>query len=160
MKKKKNFLLLTLSLFIVVVVNLIGALATRPSIANWYESLIKPSFNPPNWIFMPVWTFLYLLIALSLFLVLKTKKDKDISKKTAYWVFGTQLSLNSLWSVLFFGLHLPLIALVDLIVLWILIIFTIIKFSEINRQSAWLLVPYLIWVGFAGVLNFAIYYLN
>jgi len=158
MKKiSKNARLFLLSIFIIIVVNLIGAGFTQPSIEGWYNNLVKPSFNPPSWLFMPAWLFLYFLIALSLFLVLRKDHPK---KKQSLWIFGIQLVLNSLWSVIFFGLHLPLIAFIEIIFLWIFILLTMIWFYKIDKDAAFLLIPYLMWVSFASVLNFAIYYLN
>ena len=133
----------------------IGGLFTASSVSTWYVELNKPVFNPPSWIFGPVWTLLYLLIGISLYLVWIKKDDVR-----AFFVFGIQLFLNALWSILFFGLKLPLYAFIEIILLWIAILMTIIYFYRINKTSAYLLVPYILWVSFAAVLNFSIFILN
>jgi tryptophan-rich sensory protein len=153
----------TLRLFITIVIcegaGIIGSIFTTSSIGTWYTGIIKPSFNPPNWIFGPVWTTLFLLMGVSLYLVWM-EKFSGTNIKGAITVFGIQLGLNVLWSVIFFGLHSPLWALVCLIVLWLTILLTMIKFYPISRLAAWLLLPYILWVSFAGVLNFFIFRLN
>lgn len=145
----------------VVLCELVGTFATPftiSSIPTWYATLNRPSFSPPNWIFGPVWTILYFLMGVSLYLVW----DKGLSKKVkiALYYFGTQLFFNFLWSILFFGIHSPILGLVDIVMLWILIILTIQKFLPISKPAAYLLIPYLLWVSFATVLNLAIVILN
>lgn len=137
----------------------VGSLFTLRAIPNWYGTLQKPALNPPSWIFGPVWTTLYALMGISAFLVYqKGWKRKDV--KFALGVFGVQLFLNAIWSIIFFSLHQPGIAFIDITLLWIFILVTMIIFSKISKPAAWLLLPYLIWVSFAIYLNLAIAMLN
>jgi translocator protein len=138
---------------------LIGTVFTVGAIQNWYIYLNKPDFSPPNWIFGPVWTVLYTLMAIALFLVWQTGLNNRVTK-IAFWVFIFHLAINALWSILFFGLKSPALALVDITVLWILIVASIYLFYRVRKISAWLLVPYLVWVSFATALNFYIWKLN
>ncbi len=140
-------------------VGALSGLATASSVTTWYTTLNKPFFNPPNWLFAPVWTLLYAMMGLAAGLVWAST-DASKSRNTALVVFGVQLLLNSLWSILFFGLRNPTLALVEIILLWAAIAFTIKKFRPINSTAAWLLVPYLLWVTFASILNTAIVILN
>lgn len=136
-----------------------GSLATFSSIATWYAHLNKPFFNPPNFIFGPVWSVLYALMAISLFLVWnKGLKHKKV--KAAFEVFILQLLLNLLWSLVFFGLHLPYVGLLVIIALWISIFYTLSLFKKISVTAYWLLVPYIAWVSFAMILNFFVAILN
>ncbi len=139
-------------------VGLLGSLFTIPSISTWYAQLNKPPFSPPNWLFGPVWTAIYLLMGVSLFLVL----EKKIKKQTDSLVvlFLVQLFLNFLWSVIFFGLHLPLAAFLEIILLWLSILLLIINSWKLSKLSAWFLIPYLCWVSFASILNLAVVILN
>ncbi|MBW2996610.1 tryptophan-rich sensory protein [Candidatus Woesearchaeota archaeon] len=148
---------LLISILIPFIASAIGSLFTASSVSTWYADLVKPSFNPPGWIFGPVWTLLYLLMGIALYLVW-VEKAKD--KETAYWLFGVQLFFNALWSVLFFGLRNPLLAFIEIIILWISILITIIYFCRINKASAYLMIPYILWVSFAAVLNFSLMILN
>lgn len=126
---------------------------------DWYDALIKPALNPPSWIFSPVWTVLYIMMAVSAFLVWKKGwKRKEV--RLALAMFGVQLALNLIWSPLFFGLQNPLLALVDIIVMLAAIIWTIILFYKLSRPAAYLLIPYFLWVSFATYLNFSIWWLN
>ena len=147
---------LIFSILIVQLAGFIGSLFTTTSQGSWYSEIIKPTFNPPNSVFGPVWTTLYLLIGISLYLILISKN----SKKTALYLFFTQLILNSLWSILFFGLENPLAAFIEIIVLWVIILLTILYFYKINKNAAYLLIPYILWVTFAAILNFFIFILN
>lgn len=134
-----------------------GSVFTASAVKGWYLVLAKPVLNPPNWVFAPVWTGLFLLLGIALYLVW----EKEIlDKKSAYWIFGVQLFLNFLWSVLFFGLRSPGWAYAEICLLWLAIIFNILLFRKISRTAAWLLVPYLLWVTFAAYLNFSIWRLN
>ena len=138
---------------------IIGSIFTFPSITTWYAGLAKPSFNPPNWLFGPVWTILYLLMGVSLYLFLqKWKPTKE--QKTGLTFFSIQLVLNLLWSIIFFGFPLPLIAFAEIALLWLSILFTLIYFRKPSEAAAWLLGPYLLWVSFAAALNFSIFLLN
>ncbi len=137
----------------------IGSIFTIPSIPTWYISLIKPTLAPPNWVFGPVWIILFALMGIALFLIWKNGvKSKD--NKIALSLFVSQLFLNILWSIIFFDLHSPVGAFLEIIFLWLTIFTTIIAFKKISRAAAWLLVPYLVWVSFAAYLNFTIWMLN
>jgi len=140
-------------------VGVVGSLFTFNAISGWYSTLQKPTLNPPSWVFAPVWTMLYAFMGISAFLIYqKGWKRKEV--KRALGVFGIQLFLNAIWSIIFFGLHRPGFALMDIVLLWIAILITIIAFAKIFKPAAWLLLPYLVWVSFATYLNFAIFYLN
>jgi len=153
--RMKKIWKLVISILIPFLASAIGGLFTASSVSTWYVELTKPSFNPPSWIFGPVWTILYLLMGISLYLVWIKKYDKP-----AFVVFGVQLVLNALWSILFFGLKVPLYAFIEIVFLWVAILMTIIYFYRINRTSAYLLIPYILWVSFAAVLNLSIFLLN
>lgn len=136
----------------------VGSLATIPNITSWYAALEKPVLNPPNWIFGPVWSLLYALMGVALaFIILQSTKS---SKKKAYFWFGAQLILNTVWSLVFFGLHFPWLGVAVIIALIASILMAIYEFGKIKRLSAWLLVPYLAWVCFATYLTVAIALLN
>jgi len=136
-----------------------GALFTLSAIPGWYAGLIKPALNPPNWIFGPVWTTLYFLMGIAAFLVWrKGLSQKDV--RTALIIFGIQLLLNVAWSVIFFGAHNPAGAFADIVLLWLAILATIITFYKISPAAAYLLLPYILWVSFAGYLNYAVWTLN
>ncbi len=138
---------------------IIGSFFTTASIKSWYVGIAKPAFNPPNWIFGPVWTTLFALMGIAAFLIWKKGGGrKDI--KIALGIFIVQLALNTLWSIIFFGLHNPGAAFIELIFLWLAILTTIIAFAKISKAAAWLLAPYILWVTFAGYLNFAIWQLS
>lgn len=125
----------------------------------WYEALAKPALNPPAWVFGPVWTALYVLMAIAAFLVWrKGWARKDV--RVALGAFAVQLFLNLIWSPIFFGAHSPLWAFVDIAALWIAIAWTNILFEKISRPAAYLLIPYLLWVSFAAYLNYSIIVLN
>ena len=133
---------------------------TRDAITNWYPTIIKPSFNPPNWIFRPVWSMLFTFMGISAGLVwAKIDFDKEIVKKSLLF-FAIQLALNVLWSFLFFGLHNPGLALIEIILLWLMIYETYNQFIKIDKIAGYLFIPYLIWVGFAAILNANIWWLN
>jgi translocator protein len=136
----------------------IGSLATIPNIPTWYAALNKPPLNPPNWVFGPVWSVLYLLIGATLALIILTITER--SKKRAYFWFSLQLILNAAWSLVFFGLHLPWLGVAVIIALIISIIMTMHEFYRINRLTAWLFAPYLAWVCFASYLTVGIALLN
>jgi translocator protein len=152
-------LMLTLCVVGCLIAGIIGSFFTTPSIKTWYADLVKPAFNPPNWLFGPVWTLLYILMGVSLYLYLQQWKGTR-EQKTGLAFFGIQLVLNALWSIIFFGLHMPLLAFAEIILLWMSILLTLLNFRKVSKAAAWLLVPYLMWVSFASALNFAIYFLN
>jgi tryptophan-rich sensory protein len=154
---------ITKILIVVVTCLAIGyfsGIVTRSAILDWYPTLIKPSFNPPNWIFAPVWSMLYIMMGVAAGLVWnRIDYDKDAVKKALVF-FAVQLALNALWSYLFFGLHNPMLAGLEIIVLWLMIYETYIQFAKINKIAGYLLIPYLAWVSFAAVLNASIWWLN
>lgn len=135
-----------------------GSAVTTPNISGWYQTLNKPTFNPPNYIFGPVWTLLYILMAISFYLVWNSKSSKI--KKRALQVFCLQLFLNLLWSFVFFGLHQIFLSVVVIIALFFSILYTVILFKKISKTAAYLLIPYILWVSFASVLNICILLLN
>lgn len=137
----------------------IGSIFTRQAIPNWYATLDKPAFNPPNWVFTPVWTLLYILMGVAAFLVWR-KGWGSRQVKIALVAFLVQLILNALWSVAFFGLESPLYGLIVIAVLWLSILFTTLSFYRISRVAGGLMLPYLLWVTFAAVLNESIWLLN
>lgn len=137
-----------------------SGIVTRSSIDTWYPTLIKPSFNPPNWVFAPAWSLLYLLMGVAAGLVWdRIEYEKEVVKNALVF-FAIQLALNALWSYLFFGLMNPLLALIEIFVLWLMIYETLLKFVKINKVAGYLLVPYLLWVSFATILNASIWWLN
>ncbi|MCS7250275.1 MAG: tryptophan-rich sensory protein [candidate division WOR-3 bacterium] len=154
-----KILKLLISILICQGAGILGSIFTTPSIPTWYRQLIKPPFTPPNWLFAPAWTLLFLLMGISLYLVWeKGLKDKEVKK--ALLIFLIQLVLNILWSFIFFTLKSLLFAFIEIVILWIAILLTIIYFYKISKASAYLLLPYLFWVSFASVLNFSILILN
>lgn len=174
---KKNILQLTGSILICELAGIIGSVFTFSAIPTWYATLNKPSFSPPSWVFGPAWTTLYALMGVALFLVWKSaghgkgennasarssKNTVDLRnhKKRAITVFFIQLLLNASWSPVFFGLRSPSLAFAIIILLWLSIVLTMIKFRKISKAAFWLLVPYILWVSFASVLNFSIWQLN
>lgn len=150
---------LIISVIVCVVAGFIGSLATMKSIPTWYAGLTKPSFSPPNALFGPVWTALYIMMAAAAFLVWRRGFETE-PVKIALIVFGAQLILNILWSILFFGLKMPGLAFCEIILLWILILATILLFRKVTNVAAWLMVPYILWVSFAAALNYSLWRLN
>jgi benzodiazapine receptor len=133
---------------------------TRSAITTWYPTLIKPSFNPPNWIFAPVWSMLYVIMGVAAGLVWDRIEVEKEAVKKALVFFAIQLALNALWSYLFFGLRNPMLAGLEIIILWLMIFETYIQFSKINKIAGYFFIPYLAWVSFAAVLNGSIWWLN
>lgn len=155
----KDVIYLGFSIFICLGAGMIGSLFTSSSIDTWYATLEKPTFNPPSWLFAPVWTALYFLMGISLFLILRQDLEKG-KIKLAISFFGLQLILNALWSFLFFGLQNPFLAFIEITILWIAILITILTFYKIKKVASTLLVPYIMWVTFATILNYFIWRLN
>lgn len=156
---KRQWISLLTSLALCFLAAMIGAYATYPSIGTWYATLHKPFFNPPNYVFGPVWTVLYTLMGISLHVVWMkgTKKKKNT---TALLYFFIQLSANTLWSLVFFYLHAPFLAFLVILFMWLMIFLTIQEFHKFSKIAAQMLYPYLAWVSFATLLNFAIVILN
>lgn len=166
---KKKFLPFFLCIGMCFAAGAIGSIATFPAIGTWYVHLHKPSFTPPNWVFGPVWTTLYFLMGVALYAVVKEKGKKQserqkqllkLEKKRGIIFFGAQLSLNTLWSLLFFGFKSPMLGLITILALWIFIFLTMKSFFAVKKISGILLVPYFAWVSFAMILNIAIVLLN
>ncbi len=137
----------------------IASLVTDPAASNWYANLNKPSFNPPGWIFGPVWTVLYILMAVSAALVWYRGLPGP-KVRIALVLYMVQLVLNASWTPIFFGLQMPLLAFIDILLLWAAILITILAFLRVSRYAALLMAPYLIWTTFAAILNFTLWYLN
>ena len=178
--KKIKFIV---SILVCQLAGIIGSFFTAPAIpTSWFTELKKPSFFPPNWLFAPAWTFLYLLMGISLFLVWKKnwgiiipagEQEKKAwnpfstklwrgswREENAIFIFALQLVLNILWSVIFFGLRSPGIAFFEILMLWVAILYTIVNFYRRSKPAAYLLIPYILWVSFAALLNFSIWQLN
>ena len=178
----KQITILLLFILLCLAAGAVGSIFTAEAIPTWYQSIIKPAFNPPSWIFGPVWTILYVLMGVSLYLV--WKNDWKVlnpvlvpSKKVwnrwseSFWVgawqkqnviaiFAIQYVLNILWSYVFFGLRMPGLAFFEILALWVSIIYLIINFYRISKPAAWILIPYIFWVSFAVYLNYSIWALN
>lgn len=148
---KNKYQALAIIILIVGAIALLGNWFTSTSIRDWYPTLNKPSWTPPAWVFGPVWTILYILMAVSMWLVWQKQPSNDV-----YFWFGIQLGLNLLWSFLFFYLQSPFLAFVDVCFLWWAILMTMMTFWKYSRPAALLLVPYIIWVTFAIALNLGI----
>jgi benzodiazapine receptor len=155
MKKIFKFLV---AIFIPLIVGFLGSLFTSSSVDSWYITINKPSFTPPNWLFAPVWTALYIIMGISFYLV--WIKGSGGLKRKAFTVYSFQLLLNLLWSMFFFGLRSPLIGFINIVVLWLFIVANIVLFYKISKVAGSLLIPYFLWVSFASVLNFSVYILN
>jgi translocator protein len=173
--KINNFFKLVIAIMISEMAGVIGALFTTPAVqSSWYAGIVKSALNPPAWVFGPVWTTLYALMGISFFLIWKQHPYiLENVRMLRLWKLGislffTQLALNTLWSIIFFGsISLTIndlnnigIALVEIVFLWLAILATIIAFAKISKLAAWLLVPYILWVSFAMYLNYAIWMLN
>lgn len=155
-KQTQHFLQLIGSIVICNLAGIVGAYATASSVSSWYLTLTKPAWNPPSWVFGPVWTLLYTMMGVSLYLIIREKKFRGITA----WAFSIQLVLNTLWSFLFFGLQNPFLGLIEIIALWVAIVVTITAFWQQVRLAGILLLPYLAWVSFASYLNYTLYRLN
>ncbi|MBW3004887.1 tryptophan-rich sensory protein [Candidatus Woesearchaeota archaeon] len=156
MKQMTKFLL---SMILPFIAASIGSYFTTASVSTWYAALQKPSFSPPNWIFTPVWIILYLMMGLALYLVWKEGWETKLVK-TGMILFFIQLVLNALWSIVFFGFHTPFYGLICIIALWVAIAATTYMFYRVSEKATYLMIPYLLWVTFAAILNYYIYILN
>lgn len=155
----KSKIVLISSIVLCELAGIVGSVFTFPSIDSWYSKLLKPSFSPPNWVFAPVWVLLYLLMGVSAYLVWE-KGIKKKNVKDSLEVFGLQLVLNTLWSLVFFGLQSPFYGLIEIVLLWVAILATMVKFHKISKTATLLLLPYILWVSFAMILNFYVWRLN
>ncbi len=158
-KGLNNWIKLTICLAVCIGSGFIGSFFTRGSIKTWYVFLEKPPFTPPGWLFAPVWFLLYVLMGVSAFLVWRVGLNQ-FHVREGLVIFIIQLVLNSLWSFAFFGLKSTIGGLLVIVPLWTAILLTIINFYRISKAAAYLLLPYILWVSFATVLNFHIYILN
>ena len=150
---------LAIAMFVSLAAGGLGSIFTSSAIPTWYATLTRPALNPPNWIFAPVWTTLFVLMGIATWLIWKQGIDKP-KVREALKIFLGQLTLNVLWSFIFFGLHNPGLAFLEIIFLWLAILATILSFSKVSKTAAFLLVPYIAWVSFASYLNLAIWRLN
>ncbi len=150
---------LLISIIICQAAGFFGSFFTRSSVSTWYQTLVKPSFAPPNWLFAPVWITIFVMMGISLYLIIKPENGTIINKK-ALMVFAFQLIFNILWSAAFFGLRSPLAGLIVISILWFLILFNIVEFYKISKTAGILLIPYILWVSFASVLNLEYWRLN
>lgn len=158
-KHHKNKTLLNFLMFIILAqfAGLLGSIFTTPNIRIWYDTLNKPNLNPPNWLFAPVWTILFLLMGISSYLIF-TAKDKN--RRIAMKLYFSQLILNIVWSIIFFAMRSPQFALVEIIILWVFILATISSFYKVKKIAGILFIPYILWVSFAMYLNYQIFILN
>lgn len=147
-----------ISIILCLGIGFLGGFATASSVNEWYVMLNKPIFNPPSYLFGPVWTLLYILMGVSVGMI--WHDGNSSAHRKAIGIFIIQLILNFLWSFLFFYFQQPFIAFIEIVVLWVMIILTIKHFYSIKKMAAYLLLPYLAWVSFASVLNFSLYWLN
>ena len=145
---------------ICLAVGYLSSNVTQSSIKTWYPTIEKPIFNPPNWVFAPVWIMLFIMMGIAAGMVWnKLESNKELVKKGLLF-FTVQLLLNALWSYLFFGLNNILLALIEIILLWLIIYETYYIFKQVDKKAGYLLIPYLAWVGFATILTGTIYWLN
>ena len=158
LSRMKNLLRFTGCLLLPLLVGGVSGYFTVNAVHSWYPQLNKPFFNPPNYLFGPVWTMLYLLMGVSFYLVLK--QPPSAARKKAVIVFVVQLVLNFCWSLIFFNFHLLSAALAEILVMWLMILWMIVSFYPISKAASLLQLPYLAWVSFASALNAAIVYLN
>jgi benzodiazapine receptor len=157
--KSRDIVKLVVSLVACQGAGAIGSIFTAPAIPTWYAALEKPSFNPPNWLFAPAWITLYLLMGVAAFLIWRQGLSHK-GVRAALIVFLVQLVLNALWSVVFFGLQSPLWGVVVILALWVAILLTILRFFRLSTAAGSLMLPYILWVSFAAVLNIALFVLN
>lgn len=151
MRKVGKFIL---SILLPLAIGFFASFFTQASVDTWYQTINKPVINPPDWVFAPVWTLLYILVGLAFYLV--WEKNFGSKKKMLLTIYFAQLFLNFLWSLLFFGLKNPILGLIDIILLWLFIFMNIIVFYRVIKAAGYLLIPYLIWVSYALLLNFSI----
>jgi len=149
---------LIISIMIPLTSGFLGSIFTGMSVKTWYLNINKPLFNPPGWIFAPVWTVLFILIGISFYIC--WNNDFGTNKKICLTVYFLQILFNFLWSLFFFGMRNPLFGLIDILILWLFIIANMILFYNVSKIAGYLLIPYFLWVSFATILNFSILLLN
>ena len=147
------------SVSVCLLTGFVGSFSTMDSVRTWYADLSKPSFNPPGWVFGVVWPILYVMMGIAAFLIW-SKGVGSRQTRVALGLFMFQLVLNGLWTPIFFGLHMMALALAEIILLWVAILATILAFRRISKPAAYILIPYILWVSFATVLNAALWHLN
>ena len=157
---KRDTAFAVLALGVVAATSILGQIATYPNLAPWYAGLVKPSFNPPNWIFAPVWTTLYALMAFALWRILRVRMPSGMHRRYMVGLFFLLLALNAAWSWMFFWAHSPLLGLINIVPQLGVVITTVVNFARVDRLAAFCLLPLAAWVAFAGVLNTAIWLLN
>ena len=157
---KRDTAFAVLALGVVAATSILGQIATYPNLAPWYAGLVKPSFNPPNWIFAPVWTTLYALMAFALWRILRVRMPSSMHRRYMVGLFFLLLALNAAWSWMFFWAHSPLLGLINIVPQLGVVIATVVSFARVDRLAALCLLPLAAWVAFAGVLNTAIWLLN
>lgn len=158
MKQKQWWISFVLFILLCFIVEVVASLWTKETVSTWYPTLAKPSWTPPAWIFGPVWTCLYIMIAISGWLIYRAEYSPD--RTIALMLYGGQLTLNFIWSFLFFSLRSPTLGLIDIVLLCLLITLTIIKTWAVRPLASLLLIPYLVWVIYATSLNAGIWLLN
>jgi tryptophan-rich sensory protein len=154
----KKIIQIIVCLLIPIIVGGIAGGITANEIGGWYTKLLKPTFNPPNYLFGPVWTVLYILMGVSLYMIWRTPPTP--ARTRALVAFGVQLFFNFWWSIVFFSFHALFIAIINIVLMWIAIVYMILLFKKIKPAAAYINLPYLAWVSFATALNIAIWWLN
>lgn len=157
---KRDTAFAVLALGVVAATSILGQIATYPNLAPWYAGLVKPSFNPPNWIFAPVWTTLYALMAFALWRILRVRMPSGMHRRYMVGLFFLLLALNAAWSWMFFWAHSPLLGLINIVPQFVVILATVVSFARLDSLAATCLLPLVGWVAFAGILNTAIWLLN
>ena len=147
-----------ISIGIAQLAGIVGSVFTASSVREWYPTMVKPDWNPPSWLFGPVWITLYTLMGIAAAMIWRQRELPEA--KLALWVYGIQLVLNALWSILFFGLKNPALAFAEILILLTLIIVTAVLFYKINHTAGLLMLPYIAWVAFASFLNYTLWQLN
>lgn len=159
MRNLSSTLKLVIAILVCEVIGFTSGLIGSAAMNTWFDNLQKPSWNPPSFLFAPVWTTLYALMGIAFWLIWKNETP-EANKRSAYAAFALQLFLNFCWSIIFFRFQSPFFALIEILLLLSMILLTIFQFSKISKTAAWLLVPYVLWVSFASVLNYTIWSLN
>jgi translocator protein len=155
----KNWVKAVISIATPQVVGITSSLFNETGEGSWYRSIAKPDWNPPGWVFAPVWTSLYVLMGIAFYIIWKSNATSGVKNRAmSFWII--QLVLNFFWTFIFFGQEQIGLALIEMTLLWLAILFTIFSFSKISKLSAWLMVPYISWVSFAWILNYTIWQLN
>jgi tryptophan-rich sensory protein len=157
--KTKEIISLIVAIITCQAAGIVGSIFTASKIPTWYKGLIKPALNPPSWVFGPVWTTLYLLMGIALYIIWKKGLNTE-GVKFALTIFAVQLILNALWSIVFFNMENLGLALINIVLMWLSILWTIVLFYRLSPTAGLLLIPYILWVSFASYLNYAIWTLN